>query len=229
MKKVPLTSLRTNPEQKLKDDDRIIQEIDTHNKADLLLFSDKQTVYKLKIYELADAKASSLGDYLPNILELEPDEKIIHLVATDDYSGWLIFAFENGKVAKVELKSYATKTNRKKLANAYSDLSRPVRMLHITADLELVAISSIDKVLIFDTANINPKTTRTTQGVQVMKGKKGSYLREIKLLEEVAFQDLDYYRTKNIPAVGCYLREEDQIQKQAALLLDLEEPPQDLS
>lgn len=229
LKKVPLTSLRTNPEQKLKDDDRIIQEIDTHNKADLLLFSDKQTVYKLKIYELADAKASSLGDYLPNILELEPDEKIIHLVATDDYSGWLIFAFENGKVAKVELKSYATKTNRKKLANAYSDLSRPVRMLHITADLELVAISSIDKVLIFDTANINPKTTRTTQGVQVMKGKKGSYLREIKLLEEVAFQDLDYYRTKNIPAVGCYLREEDQIQKQAALLLDLEEPPQDLS
>ena len=95
--------------------------------------------------------------------------------------------------------------------------------------MELVAISSIDKVLIFDTANINPKTTRTTQGVQVMKGKKGSYLREIKLLEEVAFQDLDYYRTKNIPAVGCYLREEDQIQKQAALLLDLEEPPQDLS
>ena len=223
LKKVPLTSLRSSPEHKLKEEDVIIQEVETHNKADLLLFSNKQVVYKMKIYEINDHKASSLGEYLSNLLNLEPDEKIIYLVATDNYRGNLCFFFENGKMAKVELSSYATKTNRKKLANAYSGLSKLVRMFYLEPDqeMELVAFSNIKKVLIFNTANVNTKTTRDTQGVQVMKGKKGSSVVQVKMLHEVNFTDYDYYRTKNIPAIGCYLKEEDNAVQQVGLGLEV--------
>ncbi|MCL6591154.1 MAG: topoisomerase IV [Firmicutes bacterium] len=221
LKKVPLTSLRANPEQKLKDDDRIVAEVETHNKADLLLFSNKQTVYKLKIYEINDCKASQLGEYLANLLELEPNERIRHMVATDDYRGHLLFGFENGKMAKIELASYATKTNRRKLANAYSGLSPLVFFTYLETDLELAAFSSIGKVLVFHTSNINPKTTRDSQGVQVLQGKKGSRMVAVKPLSETAFTDPDYYRTKNIPAIGCYLRDEDRQARQAELKLEL--------
>lgn len=222
LKKVPLTSLRANPEQKLKDDDRIIQELETHNKADLLLFSNKHTVYKLKIYDINDHKASSLGEYLTNLLQLEADEKIIYLVATDDYRGYLLFAFENGKIAKVDLAGYATKTNRRKLTNAYSDLASLVAMRFLETDLELVAFSSISKVLIFNTSTINPKTTRDSQGVQVLASKKGSRMVALKEISEIKFADPDYYRTKNIPAIGCYLKDEDRQEKQGELELPIE-------
>ncbi len=211
LKKIPLVSLRSNPEHKLKDDDEIVQEIETHNKADLLLFSNKHTVYKLKIYEIEDCKASSLGDYLANLLQLEPDEKILYIVATDNYSGYMLFAFDNGKMAKIDLSSYATKTNRKKLANAYSDTAPLVYILFTTEDMELVAYSSINKVLIFNTSNISPKTTRDSQGVQVLNSKKGSTMTQVKRIEEVEFKNLDYYRTKNIPATGYYLKEEGRL------------------
>lgn len=211
LKKIPLVSLRSNPEHKLKDDDEIMQEIETHNKADLLLFSNKHTVYKLKIYEIEDCKASSLGDYLANLLQLEPDEKILYIVATDNYSGYMLFAFDNGKMAKIDLSSYATKTNRKKLANAYSDTAPLVYILFTTEDMELVAYSSINKILIFNTSNISPKTTRDSQGVQVLNSKKGSTMTQVKRVEEVEFKNLDYYRTKNIPATGYYLKEEDRL------------------
>lgn len=219
LKKVPLTSLRSGPEHKLKDDDRIVQELETHNKADLLLFSNKHTVYKLKIYDINDHKASSLGEYLTNLLELEADEKIIYLVATDDYRGYLLFAFDNGKIAKVDLAGYATKTNRRKLTNAYSDLAPLVMMMFIEADLELVAFSSINKVLIFNTNTINPKTTRDSQGVQVLSSKKGSRMVAVKEVTAVKLADLDYYRTKNIPAIGYYLKDEDRPEKQGELEL----------
>jgi len=222
LKKVPLISLRANPEQKLKEDDLILQEIETHNKAEILFFSNKHTVYKMKIYELSDCKASSLGEYLPNLLSLDADERIIYILTTDDYHGWLLFAYENGKIAKVELQSYATKTNRKKLANAYSDFAPLVEMMFLEEDLDLVAISSINKILIFDTINISPKSSRDSQGVQVLKGKKGSRLIELKNSSEVNFSNLDYYRTKNIPAVGCYLRDEDRAERQIGLELIVE-------
>ncbi|MFZ5987063.1 MAG: DNA gyrase subunit A [Bacillota bacterium] len=209
LKKIPLTSLRTSPEHKLKDDDFIVQELETHNKADLLLFSNRQTVYKVKIYEIEDCKASSLGEYLTNLLGLEDGEDIVYMVATDEYKGYMVFAFENGKIAKIDLSSYATKTNRKKLANAYCDLSKLVYISHIYEDEELVAFSSLNKVLIFDTSNINPKSTRDSQGVQVLKAKKGSIMTKVQKIGEVGFKDLDYYRTKNIPAIGCYLKDED--------------------
>jgi len=217
LKKIALTSLRTSPDHKLKDDDFIIQELETHNKSDLLLFSNKFTVYKMKTYELNDCKASSLGEYLTNILQLDTDEKIIFLAATDDYKGYMMFFFENGKAAKIDLSSYATKTNRKKLANAYSDLSPLISIMYITEDIDLVAYSDIDKVLIFNTASINPKTTRDSQGVQVLLSKKGSKLVKINKANEVSFSSLDYYRTKNIPAIGCYLKDEDKEDNQIKL------------
>ena len=218
IKKIPLISLRANPEQKLKDDDTVMQELETHNKADLLLFSNKYTVYKLRIYEIGDSKASSLGEFLTNMLELDADEKITYMVATDSYKGYMLFSFENGKIAKIGLDSYATKTNRKKLANAYSDLSRLVDMMYIDEDIELVAFSSINKVLMFNTSNISAKSSRDSQGVQVLKGKKGSTMTEIKTINKAGVKNLEYYATRNIPAIGCYLREEDVIDNQIPLI-----------
>ena len=130
MKKIPLTSLRTNPEHKLKEKDRIIQTVETSNKTDILLFSDKCKVYKLKAHELDDNKASELGSYLPGLLETEENEKILTVAATEDYSGFLVIIYENGKVAKVEMQAYATKTNRKKLTGAYYDKTPVVAIFH---------------------------------------------------------------------------------------------------
>ncbi|MDQ2086313.1 DNA topoisomerase (ATP-hydrolyzing) subunit A [Herbivorax sp. ANBcel31] len=210
LKKIPLTSLRGNPEHKLKEDDSIIQEIEGRNKSDLLLFSNKHTVYKMKLFEIGDCKASSLGMYLSNLLEMEEGEEILYIVVTDEYKGYMIFAFESGKIAKIDLKSYETKTNRKKLANAYSDTSKLIYISHILEDIELAAFSSLNKVLIFNTSNINSKSTRGSQGVQVLKAKKGSLMTSIKSLDEAGIKDFDYYRTKNIPAVGRYLKDEEE-------------------
>lgn len=221
LKKVALTSLRSNPEHKIKDDDYIVQELETHNKADLLLFSNKHVVYKQKIYEVNDCKASSLGDYLNNSLGMEPDEKIIYMVATDDYKGTMLFSYENGKSAKIDLESYATKTNRKKLANAYSNKSKLVHIIQLFEDIELVAISNINKVLIFNTESINSKSSRDSQGVQVLLSKKGSTLSTIKKMSEVTFEDMEYYRTKNIPAKGRYLKTEDKEDKTIQLELEI--------
>lgn len=220
LKKIALVSLRANPEHKLKEEDAITQEIETHNKAELLLFSNQFNVYKMKIYDIPDCKASSLGEYLTNLLELDNDEKIIYVTATDNYEGYMLFFYENGKGAKIEMSSYATKTNRKKLANAYFSGSPLVKIMFAAEDTDLVAVSSIKKVLIFNTEAINPKTTRSSQGVQVLTSKKGSTLIAIKPLEEMKFVDQDYYRTKNIPAIGCYLKEEDKTDQQLRLALD---------
>ena len=218
IKKISLVSLRSSGDHKLKEGDNITQEIDARNKSELLLFTDKSTVYKIKAYELEDSKASSLGDYLPNVLKLEEDEKIIYLAAIDNFDGgYMFFAFENGKAAKIPIKSYDTKTNRKKLANAYSILSPLVFIKHLHEDVELVAFSNIDKVLIFTTENINPKSSRDSQGVQVLKSKKGSFLYSIKEISQVDFADLEYYRTKNIPATGCYIKDEDKKDNQITL------------
>lgn len=209
LKKIPLTSLRAAGEHKLKEDDFIVQETETHNKADLLLFSNKAVVYKMKIHELADSKVSILGDYLNNILDLEEDEKIIKIHATDDYRGYFLFAFENGKMAKIFVSSYATKTNRKKLANAYFDEAPLVDIFYLSEDTDFVAFSNIDKVLVFNTSQINPKSTRNSQGVGVLKSKKGSFLRKVLPLSETNLKDPEYYRA-NIPAIGCYLKDEDK-------------------
>lgn len=209
LKKIPLVSLRANPEHKLKDNDFIIQEVECRNKSELLLFSDKYIIYKVKVHEINDCKASNLGEYLANMLGLEQNEKIIYLTATDEYEGYMLFGYENGKFSKIPMQSYETKTNRKKLTNAYSDLSRLVYISHIKEDCDLVAYSSINKVLVFNTSSINVKTSRDSQGIQVMKEKNGSKLIKVCKPAESGIGNLEYYKTKNIPAIGCYLRKED--------------------
>ncbi|MBM7615687.1 DNA gyrase/topoisomerase IV subunit A [Alkaliphilus hydrothermalis] len=217
LKKISIASLQAsirsnNYEHKLKDNDFIIQELDSTNKSDLLLFSDKYIVYKVRSYELEDKKTSSLGDYLRNLLSMDEEENIIYMTTTEDYSGEMIFCYENGKCAKIPMESYQTKTKRKQLANAYSSSSKLVYLEHIQEDKDLVAISSINKVLIFNTEEIPPKTTRSSNGVQVLKSKKGSTLTTIKNLDEVIFKNEDYYRGK-IPAIGTFLKKEDHIEK----------------
>ncbi|MTI48230.1 MAG: topoisomerase IV [Firmicutes bacterium] len=209
LKKVPLVSLRGATKQKLKDSDYVIQEIEATNKSELLLFSNKHIVYKLKGYDLEDTKTSNLGDYLPNILGLDEDERIIYITGTTDFKGHMLFFFKNGKCAKIDMSSYETKTNRSKLANAYSNKEPLVYLSFIEEDKEFVAISSIRKVLIFNTDQINPKGTRSSQGVQVLKSKKGSTLKEIKEIDDVKYGDFEYYRG-NIPAIGTYLKKEDE-------------------
>ncbi|MBR6728542.1 MAG: topoisomerase IV, partial [Clostridia bacterium] len=218
VKKITLVSLRASADQKLKEDDRMLCEAECSNKDEALFFSNKQNCYKIKIYDLPDTKASALGEYLPNLLGLEADEKILYMTVTSKYEGFMLFAFENGKVAKVPLKSYETKTNRKKLANAYYANSPIADIRFLTQDTELAAMSDINKVLIFDTAKIPEKTTRNTMGVQVLTPKKGSILARINTLDEVSFTDFDYYRTRNIPARGAYLKPEDAPGQQMTLL-----------
>ncbi len=217
LKKIPLTSLRSAGEQKLKEEDVIVQELEARNKAELILISDQYTAYKMKVHEINDCKASSLGEYLENLLELAPNERILYMVCTEDYSGHILFSFHNGKSAKIPLASYATKTNRKKLANAYSNSSPLCDIRFLQEDRELVAFSNIDKVLIFNTKDVNEKTTRTSVGIQVLRSKKGSIMSKIRELDEVSFADTDYYRTKNIPAMGYYLKDEDKEEKQVTM------------
>lgn len=217
VKKVSLVSLRASSAHKLKEDDQFVCEIECSNVDEVLFFSDKANVYKMRISDLPDCKASALGEFLPNILGIT-DEKILYMAVTKDYSGFMMFAFQNGKIAKVPLKSYETKTNRKKLTNAYYEKSPVADMRFISADAELVAFSSANKVLIFNTEKIAPKATRNSQGVQVLTLKKGSFLAKICTLDEVAFTDFSYYRTKNIPARGAYLKEDDLAGEQLTLI-----------
>jgi len=208
-KKIPLTSLRGSNGHKLKDNDRIIQSFEGGNKEDLLFFTNQHKVYKIKAHELEDVKASTLGEFLPNYLELDEGERILHSLSTFDYSGWMLFFYRNGKAAKIPLKSYETKTNRKKLAKAYNHEEPLIYLTYFIEDHELVAISSIEKVLIFNTEAIGEKSTRHSRGVQVLKPKKGSTLKEVKTLNSVEFEDFNYYRGK-VPAIGRFLKKTDK-------------------
>lgn len=208
-KKITAASLRSASEQKLKEDDEIVMEIEASNKMDLLLFSDKFNVYKAKVYDLSECKASSLGDYLANILELEDNENILYITATLDYSGYMIFAFENGKVAKVELSSYSTKVNRKKLINAYSDKYPLISMYYIKDDCDFIAVRDNDKAMLFNSSEISPKATKNTQGVQVYTLKKNSSMSRFIIAENFNSKDLDYYRVEKIPSAGHFIVEDD--------------------
>ncbi len=211
LKKVSAVSLRsTTAEHKLKEDDFVFQTLETTNNSELLFFSNKSTVYKMKTYDLPDSKVSAMGEYLPGILQLDGDEKILYTVVTTDYSGMMLFSFENGKMAKVELKNYATKTNRKKLIGAYSDKSPICDIKFLADDAELVAMTDNNKVLCFNTSKIALKSTKSTQGVQVVTiKKKGAKLTKVMYAEESGLDNLKYYTTKNIPAAGCFLKKDD--------------------
>jgi DNA gyrase subunit A len=217
LKKISHVSLRSSGAHKLKDDDYIVCEWDTTNKSELILFSDKQNAYKIKIHEIEDCKASEMGHYIPNIIEMEPDEKILYAIPTSDYSGDILFVFENGKGAKVSMKCYETKTNRKKLVNAYYGKQKLVGIKYLASDEDIVIYSSLDKIVIFNTSLMQSKTTRETMGVALMNMKKKSTVAKIEYLKDVNFADPSYYTARNIPASGYYLKDEDNDTGQLSL------------
>lgn len=204
-KKITPQSLRMASEQKLKESDVIEQEIETTNKADVLFFTDKSTVYKAKVSQFDDTKASLLGDYVPAKLGFEDGESVVKMVVTSDYSGYLIFVFENGKTAKVSLDSYATKTNRKKLANAYSDKSPLVDMFFVSDNADIMLCSSNGRAIVFNTDMMLSKASRDTIGVQTMtlKGKN-----TVSKASEIKQNDTRFlkYKVKAIPAAGSFLK-----------------------
>lgn len=217
-KKISLVSLRSSGDQKLKEDDKITRVIETSNKAELLFFSDRQNVYKAKLHDLPDGKTANLGEFLPNLLQMEEGERVVDMVVTEDYSGFVLFAFASGKMARVPLKAYETKTNRKRLTNAYSGASPLVKMVFFREETELAAISDTGKILVFSTENVSQKSTRDSQGVSVLLSKKGSQLTDLRPADSLHLKDISYYRTKNIPAVGCFLRKGDHIEEQMSFL-----------
>ena len=217
-KKITAQSLRMSGEQKFKEGDGLFRQIEATNNTELMFFTDRQQVYKVRAADFADGKASLLGDYLPTKLGMDEDEKVIDLVLPGDYSGHVLFFFENGKCARVSLSAYATTSNRRKLTGAYSDKSPLAALLKLTEDKELALISTEPRALLLHTALLAPKTTRATQGVAVMNMKPRYHLDRVCTLEESGITNLARYRVRSIPAAGALLREEDQGREQMTLL-----------
>ena len=201
-KKITPQSLKMNSEQKLKSDDEITQEISGENHSDLLFFTDKCQVYKAKGYAFSDTKASAMGEYIPASLSFDKNEKIVYMAVTNDYSGFMLFFFCSGKVSKVEMKAYFTKTNRKKLIKAYSDKEDIIGAFYVTNDQDFILTSSSGKILIFNSSMINLKQSKNTQGVSVMKQKKGHKLIKAEKYVTGTFTEEKIYRARNIPAGG---------------------------
>lgn len=217
-KKITPQSLRMSGEQKLKDGDEIIQELEFTNNCDLLFFTDKCQVYKAKADDFAQTKASVLGDYVAAKLGFDEGENAVKMVVTKDYKGMLLFAFENGKAAKVPLESYATKTNRKKLTGAYSDKSPLVGLLYIPEDEEVLFKASSGNMLLVHTGALALKTTRSTQGVAVLKPKKGHRLFSIERYKDGTFTNPKRYRTGSLPARGALPVNDDSKDEQLSLI-----------
>ena len=217
-KKITPQSLRMSGEQKLKDGDEIIQELEFTNNCDLLFFTDKCQVYKAKADDFAQTKASVLGDYVAAKLGFDEGENAVKMVVTKDYKGMLLFAFENGKAAKVPLESYATKTNRKKLTGAYSDKSPLVGLLYMPEDEEVLFKASSGNMLLVHTGLLALKTTRSTQGVAVLKPKKGHRLFSVERYKEGTFTNPKRYRTASLPARGALPVNDDSKDEQLSLI-----------
>ena len=217
-KKITPASLRMNSEQKYKDGDGLAQSFETTNTAEIMFFTDKCQVYKTRLSEFDDAKASVLGDYLPAKLSMDAEESVVYAVLPGDYSGALVFFFENGKAARVEMKAYQTTSNRRKLTGAYSDKS-PLRcILPLAEDCEVAVYSSERRCLVFHTALLAPKTTRTTQGVAVMTLKPKYHLESVEELAQTSISNVSRYRVRALPAAGALLRQEDTEERQLDLL-----------
>ncbi len=217
-KKITPASLRMNSEQKYKDGDGPAQSFETTNTAEIMFFTDKCQVYKTRLSEFDDAKASVLGDYLPAKLSMDAEESVVYAVLPGDYSGALVFFFENGKAARVEMKAYQTTSNRRKLTGAYSDKS-PLRcILPLAEDCEVAVYSSERRCLVFHTALLAPKTTRTTQGVAVMTLKPKYHLESVEELAQTSISNVSRYRVRALPAAGALLRQEDTEERQLDLL-----------
>lgn len=212
-KKILPQSLRMSSEQKLKEGDSVAYSNECSNNDELLFFTDKAQVYKTKVNEFKETKASTLGDYVPAKLNMDEGENSIYAVNTKDYKGYMVFAFENGKIAKVPLSAYETKTNRKKLTGAYSDKSPIADIIYVKEDCEIMLTSSQGRVLLFNTGAIAEKASRSTIGVNVLALKKGYRLISAKLYKEGDLAKPSRYRTKTLPAAGSVLSAEDKAEQ----------------
>ena len=217
-KKITPQSLRMSGEQKYKEGDGPSQYFEATNNTELMFFTDKQQVYKTRASEFGETKASLLGDYLPGKLGMDAGENVIFLCLPGDYSGSLLFAFENGRVARVALSAYATTSNRRKLTGAYCDKFPLVQILQLTEDRELALLTNEPRALLVHTALLAPKTTRGTQGVQVMNIKPKYRLERLADVADTGITNQARYRTRTIPAAGALLRPEDSEEKQLELL-----------
>ena len=217
LKKITPQSLRMSGEQKYKEGDGLRQSFETTSNAELMLFTDRCQVYKVRLSEFEDSKASVLGDYLPAKLKMDEGESVIYALLPGDYAGSLLFLYENGKAARIELTAYQTASNRRKLTGAYSDKAPLAAILRLTEDGEVAVCSDEPRCLILHTALLAPKTTRTSQGVAVMTLKKNRRLTEAKFLAETAIQNPARYRVRSLPAAGALLKGEDNGEKQLTL------------
>lgn len=208
-KKITPQSLRMSGEQKLKENDEIIETVEAANNTELLFFTDKCRVYKAKAADFDDSKASVLGDYVASKLEMEPDENAVYMAVTTDYKGFMLFFFENGKLAKIDLSAYETKTNRKKLIKAYCEKFPVVNMFCVTEDKEYVMKSTSGRILLLNTGAIAVKTTKDSMGVSVMTLKKGHRVSSVKEYADGEFVKPARYRTRTLPAAGATLSADD--------------------
>ncbi len=217
-KKITPQSLRMSSEQKYKEGDELFQSFESNNRAELLLLTDKQQMYKARVSDFEDTKASVLGTYLPTKLQMDEGENIIAMINPGDYTKHLLLVFENGKAARIEMASYETKTNRKKLVNACSDKSPVKAVIVIEEEMDIACFASDDRVLIFNTSQLQPKSSRSTQGVAVMTLKAKRSLVSAQPLSGTNISNDARYRVKSLPGAGALLKAEDREEQQLSML-----------
>ena len=218
IKKITPLSLRMSGEQKFKDGDGLKLSFEATNRTELLVFTDRQQVYKTRLSDFEDTKASALGTYLPGKLSMDEGEKVKAVIRPGDYKKNLLLFFENGKAARLDIAAYETKTNRKKLINAYSDKSPLAAAFTISEDINVAMFSSDGRAVVFNTSLLQPKTSRSTQGVAVMNVKKNHKIVSAAPLEETAIKNVSRYRVRSLPAAGALLRDEDRGETQMSLI-----------
>ena len=218
-KKITPQSLRMSGEQKFKEGDVLAMRCETTNRAELLVFTNRCQVYKTRCEAFPDGKASALGDYLPQKLGMDEGETVVGVFLPGDYKGFLLFVYEDGKCAKVDLSAYETKSNRKKLTGAYCDKQPLKAIFLLREDAQIALYSTEGRALIFSTAQLSPKVSRTTQGVAVLTLKKKDLLHGARLAEDSGIQNFSRYRTRTIPAAGALLKDEDRKEQQTAMEL----------
>ena len=216
-KKITPLSLRMSGEQKLKDGDKIVQTIEAANDYDLLFFTNKEQVYKSRAIDFSDGKASVLGEFVAGKLDYDEGESSVYMVATKDYSGFMLFVFDNGRIAKVPLSSYETKTNRKKLIKAYCGKFNLHSVFHFREDCDIILKSTSGRMLILNTGSIPLKTAKDNGGIAVMTQKKGQRVYSVKTYKAGRLDNEHRYRTKNLPAMGSM----PQVEKSTQTKLDI--------
>ena len=219
-KKITPQSLRMSGEQKYKDGDSLRISLESSNRCDLLIFTDRQQIYKLRLADMEETKASALGVYLPSRLQMDDGENVLTMVAPGDYKRQLLLVFENGKAARLECSAYETKTNRKKLVNAYSDKSPLAAVIPLDGETDIACYSSDDRAIVFNTSLLQTKTSRTTQGVGVMSLKAKRALVRAVPVSETQIKNISRYRVRSLPAAGAILKPEDREEQQLSMIED---------